>query len=278
MFGKNKKRPKNDEKKKNVGFERLKRKNSTRLLRQRMLYTVLIVLLLAVFLVAMVGIFFRVHSITVKGNSYYEDSDIVSASGIEKDMNIYLIDDRRVTTAILSQFPYVRTVKVQRNVPNAVTIDLKCDDPRYFTEIGGEFFVLSRELRVMNCFTSKDELFAAHPDIKKITGGEVSRAVVGSELVYLNEVYTTHAREILAILESAEIYEGVSSIDFSDRFNMYITYDSRLKANIGNSDDINLKLRFMNEIVKDLGEARGTIDLKDVEAAYVLLNNEENYD
>ncbi len=264
--------------KKNVGFERLKRKNSTKLLRQRVLYTVLIVLLLAVFLIGIVGIFFRVHSITVKGNTVYSDSDIISASGIEKDMNIYLIDDHSVVTAILSGFPYVRTVKVSREIPSSVTLTLKCDEPNYYTEIGGECFVLSRDLRVINRFESKEDVLTAHPEIKKLIGGEVSRAVVGSELEYVNSSYSKQAKQLLSLLESAEVFEGISAVDFSDRFNVQLTYDSRLKANIGNSDDIELKLRFMNEIVKDLGEARGTIDLKDVEAAYVLLNNDEAYD
>lgn len=264
--------------KKNVGFERLRRKNNTRLLRQRVLYTVLIVLLLAVFLIGIVGIFFRVHSITVKGNTVYSDSEIISKSGIEKDMNIYLIDDRSVSTAILSAFPYVRTVKLTREIPTGVTLTLKCDEPNYYTEIGGECFVLSRELRVMQRFESKDELLTVHPDIKKLIGGDVRRAVVGSELEYVSKSYSKQAKELLMILESAEVFGGISSVDFSDRFNVQLTYDGRLKANIGNSDDIELKLRFMNEIVKDLGEARGTIDLKDVEAAYVLLNNDESYD
>ena len=264
--------------KKNVGFERLKRKNSTRLLRQRVLYTVLIVLLLAVFVIGIVGIFFRVHTITVKGNTVYSDSEIISESGIEKDMNIYLIDDRSVSTAILSAFPYVRTVKLTREIPTGVTLTLKCDEPNYYTEIGGECFVLSRELRVMQRFDTKEELLTAHPDIKKLIGGEVRRAVVGSELEYVSKSYSKQAKELLLILESAEVFAGISSIDFSDRFNVQLTYDSRLKANIGNSDDLELKLRFMNEIVKDLGEARGTIDIKDVEAAYVLLDSDADYD
>ena len=264
--------------KNNGGFERLKRKNSVRLLRQRVLYTVLIILLLAVFLIGSVAIFFRVHSITVKGNTIYNDSDIVTASGIKKDMNIYLIDDDSVATAILSAFPYVRTVKVSRAIPNAVTLTLDCDEPNYYTEIEGECFVLSRDLRVMQRFENREELLTEHPEIKKLTGGEISRAVVGSELVFVNSSYSKQAKELLMILESAEVFSGVSSIDFSDRFNVYVTYDGRLKANIGNSDNIELKLRFMNEIVKDLGQAQGTIDIKDVEAAYVLLTNDESYD
>ena len=246
---------------KDGGFERLKRKNSAKLLKQRVVFAVLILVLLAVFVIGATTIFFRVHTINVKGNSFYNNSDIVNASGIKKDMNIYLIDDNRVSTAIISNFPYVRTVSVDRVIPNTVNLNLKCDSPDYYVEIAGECFVVSGDLRVMQNFNSKDELLEVHPNIKKLTGGEVSRAVVGSELEYVRTAYSAQAKELLSVLEASEIFEGVSSIDFSDRFNMYITYAGRLKANIGNNDDIQLKLRFMNEIVKDLGEATGTIPM-----------------
>ena len=260
------------------GFERLKRKNSVRLLRQRVFYVVLIAVLLLIFLIGIIAIFFRVHAITVKGNTMYNEGDIIKASGIEQDMNIYLIDDRSVVTGILSKFPYVRTVKVDRVIPNGVTLTLKCDDPNYYMDIDGEYFVLSRELRVMQRFMTKEELLEVHPEIKKLTGGDVKRAIVGEEIVFVNDDYSKQAKKLLSILEGTEVFAGVSSVDFSDRFNVQVVYDRRLKANIGNDDETELKLRFMNEIVKDLGEARGTIDIKDVEAAYVLLNSDEVYD
>lgn len=260
------------------GFERLKRKNKRKLLRRRVFYLVLLAVLLLVFAIGIVAIFFRVSSITVEGNVAYEDSEIIEASGIEKGMNIYLIDDSSVSSRILSQFPYVRTVDVDRNIPGNIVIDMKCDSPDYYFEICGEYFVVSRDMRVMKRFTDKETLKAELPDVIKLTGGDIKTAIVGRELEFVISSYSDTAKQLLSILESTEIFSGVSSVDFSDRFNMYVVYRSRLKANIGNSDETELKLRFMNEIVKDLGEAKGTIDIKDVEAAYVLLNNDEVYD
>ena len=280
MFGKKKnktgKSPPTE--KKLGGFERLKRKNSTKLFRRRVVYAVLILVLLAVFLIGTVAIFFRVQTIKVKGNTVYNDGDIIDASGIEKGMNIYLIDDGNVAAGILSKFPYVRTVNVDRSIPSTVTLNLKCDEPNYYVEIVDECFVMSGDLRVMQRFTSKEEVLSAHPNIKRLIGGEISRAVVGSELEYVRKSYTEQAKALLPVLEASEVFDGLSAVDFSDRFNVYVTYDQRLKANIGNSDDLQLKLRFMNEIVKDLGEAKGTIDIKDVEAAYVLLDSDADFD
>lgn len=284
MFNAKKKTPKGKAKappevRTDKGFERLKRKNSRKLFTQRLFYLILLAVLLIVFTVGAVAIFFRVSSVTVKGNGdIYGKDEIVEASGIKKGMNIYLVDDDSVITNLLSAFPYIKTVKVDRNIPSNVTLELRCDLPNYYFEIAGEYFVVSGDLKVVQRYTDKEAMKTDLPNIKKLTAGDIKSAIVGSELVFVNDSYTKALKELLSVLEATELFDGVSSIDLSDRFNMYIVYDSRLKANIGNSDELTLKLRFMNEVVKDLGEARGTIDIKNVEAAYVLLNSEEVYD
>lgn len=260
------------------GFEKLRRKNSVRLARQRMFYGILILLLLLIFSVTAIALFFRVHTITVRGNNFYEDNDIISASGIEEDVNIYLIDDKRVTTALLSAFPYIKTVNVDRDIPSTVTIDVKCDSPDYYTEIGGECFVLSGELRVLERFSSKHALLEKYPECIKLTIGDVKKGIVGSELVFVDEGDGNAGKSLLASLEQSEVYSGVSSVDLSDRFNIHIVYEKRLNVNVGNKDDLALKLRFMNEVIKDLGEAKGSVDMKNVDAAYVLLDSNAEFD
>lgn len=260
------------------GFARLKRKNTVRHVRQRVFYFVLLIVLAAVFLCGAVAIFFRVSSVSVQGNDMYSDEDIKAASGIQDGMNIYLIDDTSVRANILSAFPFVKTVKLTRNVPSGITLLLQCDEPGYYVEINGEFFIVSDDLRVLERMWTKEAVKEKYPKIKKLTAGSIKRAVVGSELAFVNENYSDVGVQLLKVLAASEINEGVTSVDFSDRFNIYVVYDSRLKANLGNTDDIDLKLRFMNEIVKDLGQARGTIDIKDVETGYALLNSTEVYD
>lgn len=281
MFNKKKRRKDkpSPEKRADLGFERLKRKNSRRLFTQRLFYLILLAVLLVVFAVGAVAIFFKVSSVTVTGNGeIYSEEEIVEASGIKKGMNIYLVDDDSVVTNLLSAFPYVKTVTVDRNIPSNVTLELRCDLPNYYFEISGEYFVVSRDLRVVQRYTDKEAMKADLPKIKKLTAGDIKSAIVGSELIFVNSSYAKSLKELLSVLEATELFDGVSSVDLTDRFNMYVVYDGRLKANIGNSDELALKLRFMNEVVKDLGEARGTIDIKNVEAAYVLLNSDEVYD
>ncbi|MBE6573920.1 MAG: FtsQ-type POTRA domain-containing protein [Ruminococcaceae bacterium] len=260
------------------GFRRLKQKNTARHIRQRIYYVVLLTFLLLIFILGAVAIFFRITEIEVKGNSAYKKEEIITSSGISEGMNIYLFREGDVQKEILTKHPYVRTVSVKRDVPNTVTIDLQCEDAGYYIEIGGEYFVISNSLRVLERFYTFKEMEEAHPEIKHFKACAVKSAIVGSELEFITSGYSTSAKEVLKVLEESDVYSDVTSIHYDDRFNIGIVYQERLKANIGNGEDAELKLRFMREIIKDLGNARGTIDIKDVETAYVLLDSDVVFD
>lgn len=260
------------------GFKRLKKKNSARHVKQRVYYFLLLSALSLIFIIGIVAVFFRVTDINIKGSTVYTDREIIASSGIKKGENIYSVKEEDVQKAILLKNPYVRSVKVKRSIPNKINIDLKCDSPDFYVDICGEYFVISPQLRVLERFFEKEELLNKYPDIILFKAGNIRSAIVGSDVSFVNESYEDAAKDLLSVLCKTEVFEGVSSVDFSDRFNVKIVYDSRLEANIGNGDDVELKLRFMNEIVKDLGNGRGSIDIKDVETAYVLLDGNAIYD
>lgn len=260
------------------GFRRLKQKNTARHIRQRIYYVVLLTFLLLIFVLGAVAIFFRITDIQIEGNTVYRDEEILNSSGISEGMNIYLVKEQDVQRGIMTKHPYVRSVSVERDVPNSVIIGLECDSPSYYVELGGEYFVLSKNLRVLERFFEKDKMTEAHSDIRCFKATGIKSAIVGSEIEFVTPGYSESAKSVLGVLEDCEIFPEITSVYFDDRFNIGIVYQGRLKANIGNGEEAEIKLRFMNEIVKDLGDARGTIDIKDVETAYVLLDSSVVFD
>lgn len=260
------------------GFRRLRQKNSARHIRQRIYYAVALLLLLSIFIIGVIAIFFRVSEIKVKGDMPYTEKEIVKASGIEKGSNIYLVDKDEVQNRIVYEYPYISAVDVERNLPGEIDLNVAAHTPDYYIEIGAEYFVVSRELRVLERISTIEELENKYPEAINVKVDDVKKAVVGSNIEFVTRSYFDSAKNFLGILYDNEIKEGVTSVDFTDRFNIYVIYDHRLKANLGNGEESRLKLKFMYEIVKDLGDARGTIDIKDVETGYVLLNNDGVYD
>lgn len=260
------------------GFERLKRKKTVRHIKRRVLTAVLLVFLCAVFFLGTLGIFFRISEVSVSGNDVYNDQDIIDASGIEYGANIYLLDTGRVESLLKAEFPFIKYVKISRDIPQRVVLNVECDKALYYVEICGEYFVVSRELRVLERDSSLETITGRYPEIKRLLTSDIEEAVVGRNLVFTRDNYFEAVKDFLDILEVTECFEGLTTIDIRDRFSISLIYNHRLKASLGDPTDAELKLRFMYEVIKDLGDQSGTIDIENVEMAYVILSNGEIYD
>ncbi len=260
------------------GFERLKRKKTVRHIKRRVFTAVLLVFLCAVFFVVTLGIFFRVSEVTVSGNDVYNDQDIIDASGIEYGTNIYLIDTARVSSVLKREFPFIKRVKVERDIPQKIILDLDCDTAVYYVEICGEYFAVSRDLRVLEREESLEKLTGKYPEIKRLLTADVEEAVVGRTMVFTRANYYEAVKAFLDKLEATECFDGLTTVDVSDRFSIELIHGHTLKATIGDPTDADLKLRFLYEVIKDLGGQSATIDVENVEMAYVILTNGETYD
>lgn len=267
-----------DEKMEYEGFERLRRKKTVRHIKRRVFTAILLVFLCAVFFIGTLGIFFRVSEITVNGNEVYNDQDVIDASGIEYGANIYLLDTAGVERTLKDEFPFIKRVKIERDIPQRVILNISCDDPVYYLEICGEYFIISRDLRVLDRSDSLESLTGRYPEIKRLLTTDVEEAVVGSPLVFTRPNYFEAVTAFLDVLEVSECFEGLTTIDVTDRFSVVLIYDHRLKASLGDPTDPELKLRFLYEVIKDLGEQSATIDIGSVEMAYVIPSNGERYD
>ncbi|MEG1943729.1 MAG: FtsQ-type POTRA domain-containing protein, partial [Angelakisella sp.] len=76
----------------------------------------------AIAAVICLAMFFNITDISVAGLLEYTPEEVIAITGIKKGQNIFAVDDKAVTQAIHSAFPYVDTVKVVRLLPTTVEL------------------------------------------------------------------------------------------------------------------------------------------------------------
>lgn len=260
------------------GLERVRKKRTRMTVNRRLLTVLTVILLAAVFAVLVVTLFFRVSEVRVVGNTHYNDQDIIDASGIEYKKNIFLIDSGNVASSIISQFPFIKTVRLSRQVPSTIVLKLESDEALFYTDIAGEFFIISRDMRVVGIEKSAEDAEKRYPGTKRLVTPAVSEAVVGREIVFVRESYADEVRKLAASLSASEVFEGVTTFDVSNKFAVRLIYGHKIKATLGDASDFDLKLRFLNEIIKDVGDKGGTVDLDTVEMGYFIPSDGESYD
>ena len=260
------------------GFERLKRRRSITKINRRLATALLFVFLVIFALVAVVLIFFRVSEIKVTGNDVYNDQDIIDSSGIKYGTNIYLVDSGKVKDTLISQFPFIKTVRMERSVPSTIVLDIESDEAMFYTEISGEYFVISRELRVLGYDSSPEALLKKYPGLKRLVTAGIAEAIVGRSVVFTKSNYFDEMKSLVEIIGSSDVYAGVTTVDISDKYSIKLIYNHIVKASLGGSSDFELKLRFLNEIIKDMGDRGGSVDIENVEMGYLIPSDGETFD
>lgn len=232
-------------------FARLKYKNKQREARRSIFYVLTSLLICALFLVACVFLFFKVNTITVEGNSFYEASAIVDACGIEQNVNLYSIKADEVLNDLSSTLPYIKSVKIKRNIPSTIVLVVEEDSPTYYTELLGEYFVLSDELRVIATADSEAKANTYGEGLKKISLPDVSEAIVGKKIGFVKEINYEYITSFLNDLGSEGMFAKTNYIDISDKFHIcIITDEGKYKISLGDSSDISLKMSFVDTVIK----------------------------
>ena len=246
-----------------------------RAIRRRKVHTALTICaalaVVIIFASACVSVFLRIGEISVDGLSRYEEGEIIAASGIDLGQNIYAINKAEIEKAITTSCPYIKSVKIRRNLPDTLSITVYDEEPRYYFELCGEYFVLSESMRVLERTNSMTNLLLDYEQIIKLKTQSVKRAVVGDVFVFDNASYLSYAREMLNTFANSELGRNITLVDFSNRFAIYFVYGDRLRVDVGSIEDINKKITIASRIISKLdARDKGTINVENDPAYYII--------
>lgn len=134
---------------------------------------------------------FPVKTVTVSGETRYGAQEIIAASGLSEKSNLFTFSGTRVTERIQKSLPYIGEVKITRQLPDAVQIEI-CSERTEFAcfpaqdgyyAVSEDFVVLARyderppQLFTVNCTGAVCEIGStvAFPDEK--TASAVSKLI-----------------------------------------------------------------------------------------------------
>lgn len=233
--------------------------------------SLLVILLTAVFAAVCLTLFFRVDSVYVTGCERYDHSELIALSGIVPEMSIYEPDASAVEDEITLNYPYVKSVKLVRHLPSEIELRVSEDEPYYYMEIGGEFFVLSENLRVLERLEHDNGLNEA--GLKKIVTPPVTYAVVGRHLRFKDPAEDANVKSLLASFRLSHVYDMLDLINISDKYGVYVIYGGQFKVVFGKYTDMDLKLLLVDGIIREMEDMQGVIDVSDIKTSYAIMDS-----
>jgi cell division protein FtsQ len=218
------------------------------------------------------AVFLKIEKIEVKGNGIYTKEQIIDASGISIGDNLYAINKKTARSFITTEYPYIKEVVIRRNLPTTLVFKITEEQPVYYTEICGEYFVLSKSLRILERTYEKPS--NEENPLVLLLLADVKRAVVGETLEFEKELTFEYINNFMQSVNEHEIADKLTEIDISNKYNIYVSYQGRFRIYLGDSTETDMKLKFAELMINTFEQdKRGTVDAHDITVGSVILDN-----
>lgn len=184
--------------------------------------------------------FFVVTEINLSGAGTYSKEEILEASGIGEGVNLYSFKSSIVADNITLNCPRVSSVKLERTIPNKLSITVVEELPAYYAEVYGEYVLLSENMRVLG---SCSDISDVPPSLVRLKLPCVSYAVAGRQIIFSEGMTVFAAKGILDEVQKSSLASRITLVDLRDKFDVYFACDDMFKLEVGDSSDLSYKLR-----------------------------------
>ena len=215
-----------------------------------------------------------IEQVMIEGTDRYSSEEMLEACGFELGDRLPLFSSKAVAKKISTSLPYIKQCEITFVLPGTLIFNVTGEEAVAYTEIFGEYYALSSELKVLERSEDKNK-FANMP---YLVLPRVDLAVAGKNIV-LSEGDAKYVVEFLATLEDSKLASRVGVIYFENKFDIVFSVDGKYRVLLGSIAELPLKLATVNKMIEDNGEectSYGIIDVRVVEVAGIVINADIN--
>lgn len=223
--------------------------------RQLLNYTLIFVIAAAIMAILSLTVLFQIETITVTGTNKYVSQEIIDASGVKPGDNLFRVSVKSIKKR-LSGFAYVEDVKLNRQFPATLEIEIVQEKPLGAVSTSVGYVIIGRSGKVLELGAQ-----SLPEDMMVVSGMYLYDPKVGQILGegYPSDKQEEAKREKEGFIMLTRLVDAVSStefnqmtlVDFSDRLNMLIVYDNRVMIELGTEADLDYKLKFLKRIISE---------------------------
>ena len=222
----------------------LKKKRKIQRIKRRFIISAVFISLITILAVLFKAPFFNIRQVICVGQERLTEKQILETAHVAEGQNIFLTDISAAKERV-AKIPYVSESNARRIFPDKVKIWVRESVPAFVVEKGGIYTVLDKNTKVLELVKENKENVASLilPEVKNKKPGEI----------YLDSKNPQEKKllELISILDELGMIKSLNNIDFSDISDIIILYDSRLKIKIGNTSNMEYKLKFIDKVIRE---------------------------
>lgn len=212
-----------------------------------------------------VTLLFNVHEVVISGmtGSSYSETEIISSAGISRGDNLVRMNTVKIKDTMMNDLLFIDDVEIKKSFPDKVLIDITPSIECAYVECKGGYALISENWRIIGQTEEPEKsslIIVRGFDCKS----NEEKTIIESK----DPDKSTALKEILDEIKKQNIKKMVS-VDISDKYDVELNYDNRIKICIEKPVDIEYKLRYAYKIITD--------ELRENKNGYLIYRNSLGY-
>lgn len=214
-----------------------------------------------------------IGDVRVEGSSAYTADELLAAGGLSIGDRLPIFSVNTAEKTILDNMPYIKSCNISVKIPGTVIIEVKDEIPVAYTEMFGEYYALSVDLKVLERADSKNnfsELLYVKLPFAKL-------AVVGEQIQISEKEDGEYIKTFLSLLSESDLYGRIDIVYFDEKFDIVASVDDKYRVLFGSPFDMKLKMATVSKIIEENSEicqTNGIVDVRVVGVAGIIVNAE----
>ena len=234
---------------------------------------ILAVVLVFSLITSIVLLLFPVTEIEVVGDSRYDYSKVIEASGIEDGDRLYYLNKDKAEKAILSALPYIKDVKINSYFPNRVKIEIEEFEDVYLVAHTSGFCYVNGEFEIL-------EVVENAPTYERFSGVfiKLESPLDGAVGTISDREDTKRANELISYIKEYGFYKYLNIVDVKNKYDNAFVVGKKYKFVLGAMTDIEEKIEVSYKVCfrDDFDqEKNGIIDATDKKKVLLRYVNDE---
>lgn len=235
-----------------VNKRRAQRQRQIRRRRLKTAFIFFLIIALITLLIMCFTVFFPIKRINVSGSEIYTKQQIIKASGLSTDDNLFVVSEDKIEDKIRRKLPYIDSITIKRVLPDAIILTAYDAKEYMYFENKNKYYVVSESGYVLNQLTEKPD------NVFQMVSSGISGAV-GQKATYKNSAEQDLAGNIIKSLNQYEI--NIEKIDVSNALQITLQVEGRFTVILGNKDYISEKIAHLSGMIESIGDRNGKIDV-----------------
>lgn len=233
-----------------------------RKVRRVLVYSLIVLAILTVGVILSMTVLFKTEKIVVNiPDDFYSYQDIINASGLHYQDNIFMAGKTRAEDRLEEKFPYIKEAKVTAKIPDTINIDVELCTPSYAVKTDKLTYIASEDSKVLEVTSTADEV-----KVPLIEGVSVKETKAGEHLEFESQIVKDSLGEMFNFAKKMG-YKKITRVDIgssktqsgTQTLDIRYVYDDRIVVYLGIPENISYKMQTAQTIIEEKLDVNGAV-------------------